>query len=118
MKKLLLLCMRLCLSLSEFPVWAQKENKRPRDVIFLLGKSNGNDEIIGIFYETQLQHFQDPRAPRFLLLDQKRKVALGIGGYVKMTVSNVLSYTHLRATETVLDILCRLLLEKKKKLHT
>ena len=88
MKKLLLLCIILCLSLSEFPVWAQKKNNRPRDVIFLLGKGNGNDEIIGIFYETQLQHFQDPRAPRFLLLDQKRKVALGIGGYVKLTVSD------------------------------
>ena len=28
------------------------------------------------------------------------------------------SYTHLRAHETVLDLVCRLLLEKKKKLHT
>ena len=28
------------------------------------------------------------------------------------------SYTHLRAHETVLDIVCRLLLEKKKKTHS
>ena len=28
------------------------------------------------------------------------------------------SYTHLRAHETVLDIVCRLLLEKKKKTQT
>ena len=28
------------------------------------------------------------------------------------------SYTHLRAHETVLDIVCRLLLEQKKKTHT
>src|SRR5665811_735586 len=28
------------------------------------------------------------------------------------------SYTHLRAHETVLDLVCRLLLEKKKKIHT
>ena len=28
------------------------------------------------------------------------------------------SYTHLRAHETVLDLVCRLLLEKKKKLTT
>ena len=27
------------------------------------------------------------------------------------------SYTHLRAHETVLDLVCRLLLEKKKQLH-
>ncbi len=33
--------------------------------------------------------------------------------------NNVLavSYTHLRAHETVLDLVCRLLLEKKKKIH-
>ena len=28
------------------------------------------------------------------------------------------SYTHLRAHETVLDLVCRLLLEKKKNAHT
>ena len=28
------------------------------------------------------------------------------------------SYTHLRAHETVLDLVCRLLLEKKKKQNT
>ena len=28
------------------------------------------------------------------------------------------SYTHLRAHETVLDLVCRLLLEKKKRNHT
>ena len=28
------------------------------------------------------------------------------------------SYTHLRAHETVLDLVCRLLLEKKKNTHT
>ena len=28
---------------------------------------------------------------------------------------NAVSYTHLRAHETVLDLVCRLLLEKKKK---
>ena len=28
------------------------------------------------------------------------------------------SYTHLRAHETVLDLVCRLLLEKKKNLHS
>ena len=33
------------------------------------------------------------------------------------TQANPVSYTHLRAHETVLDLVCRLLLEKKKK-HT
>eukprot|EP00657_Telonema_sp_P-1_P004236 TRINITY_DN19784_c0_g1_i1.p1 TRINITY_DN19784_c0_g1~~TRINITY_DN19784_c0_g1_i1.p1 ORF type:complete len:115 (-),score=60.03 TRINITY_DN19784_c0_g1_i1:58-402(-) len=32
--------------------------------------------------------------------------------------SKAVSYTHLRAHETVLDLVCRLLLEKKKKTKT
>ena len=31
---------------------------------------------------------------------------------------SAVSYTHLRAHETVLDLVCRLLLEKKKDTHT
>ena len=33
-------------------------------------------------------------------------------------ISKAVSYTHLRAHETVLDLVCRLLLEKKKKSPT
>ena len=33
-------------------------------------------------------------------------------------VAEPVSYTHLRAHETVLDLVCRLLLEKKKKYST
>ena len=33
-------------------------------------------------------------------------------------MSPPVSYTHLRAHETVLDLVCRLLLEKKKNTHT
>ena len=32
-------------------------------------------------------------------------------------VAEAVSYTHLRAHETVLDLVCRLLLEKKKEQH-
>ena len=35
----------------------------------------------------------------------------------KLSTKNAVSYTHLRAHETVLDLVCRLLLEKKKKAH-
>ena len=35
---------------------------------------------------------------------------------VTLHIDNPVSYTHLRAHETVLDIVCRLLLEKKNKL--
>ena len=34
--------------------------------------------------------------------------------YIKLSEHFAVSYTHLRAHETVLDIVCRLLLEKKK----
>ena len=34
---------------------------------------------------------------------------------IKRAVALAVSYTHLRAHETVLDLVCRLLLEKKKK---
>ena len=33
-------------------------------------------------------------------------------------IIDAVSYTHLRAHETVLDLVCRLLLEKKKHYHT
>ena len=46
-----------------------------------------DNETIKAMYESNGRHFQDPRAPRFLFLDRQGKVALGIGGYVKGTVS-------------------------------
>ena len=44
-------------------------------------------KVIKAMYEANGKHFQDPRAPRFHFMDRKGKVALGIGGYVKGTVS-------------------------------
>lgn len=90
MKKRVLILMLLMGSLYPGFTKAQEDTTVEKGAfICILGKDHkGNDEIIGLFKETQLPHFQDPRAPRFLLIDQKRKVALGIGGYVKMTVSS------------------------------
>lgn len=48
---------------------------------------NSSHEVIKAMYEANGRHFQDPRAPRFLFLDRKGRVALGIGGYVKGTMS-------------------------------
>ena len=39
----------------------------------------------------------------------------GVPGIGPKTATKPVSYTHLRAHETVLDLVCRLLLEKKKK---
>ncbi len=55
-------------------------------IIFIpIKKANG--DIIALLYEMESPHFQDPKVPRFLLYDQKRKFALGIGGFVRMTAS-------------------------------
>ena len=43
--------------------------------------------LIRKMYDANGQHFQDPRAARFLFMDKEGKVALGIGGYVKGTMS-------------------------------
>ena len=47
--------------------------------------------------------------------DLKRIVELATNAKIEF---EAVSYTHLRAHETVLDLVCRLLLEKKKKQHT
>ena len=39
------------------------------------------------------------------------------GAIVLKVISVTVSYTHLRAHETVLDLVCRLLLEKKKQIN-
>jgi hypothetical protein len=49
--------------------------------------THNSNEVIKAMYEANGRHFQDPRAPRFLFLDRKGRVALGIGGYVKVTGS-------------------------------
>ena len=48
---------------------------------------HSDNETIKAIYEANGLHFQDPRAPRFLFLDRKGRVALGIGGYMKGTLS-------------------------------
>jgi len=50
-------------------------------------QQTSDNETIKAIYEANGKHFQDPRAPRFLFMDRKGKVALGIGGYVKGTLS-------------------------------
>ena len=53
------------------------------------------------------------------IVDGLKIVEEGLNSSYKCEVVIVtpVSYTHLRAHETVLDIVCRLLLEKKKSQH-
>lgn len=60
------------------------EDKEPNSIMFV-SRDKAGDEIIRIMEETQLKRFHEPKAPRFLLTDQKGKFALGIGGYVRAT---------------------------------
>ncbi|MEG1659376.1 MAG: DcaP family trimeric outer membrane transporter [Bacteroides sp.] len=80
----------LLLAMGLLPLGAQAqkkinvENAEPRSILFV-SIDNTGDEIIRILNETQLPRFHEPKAPRFLLTDQKGKFALGIGGYVRAT---------------------------------
>lgn len=61
-----------------------------RSAVILTSERNQHhtsNDVIKAMYEANGRHFQDPRAPRFLFLDRKGRVALGIGGYVKGTMS-------------------------------
>ena len=58
------------------------------------------------------------------VLETASIVAIGLTPYINASIIFQLlgtvipvSYTHLRAHETVLDLVCRLLLEKKKTSH-
>lgn len=80
----------LLLGLAALPLCANAQQKviieddEPNSIMFVSRDKAGN-EIIRIMEETQLKRFQEPKAPRFLLTDQKGKFALGIGGYVRAT---------------------------------
>ena len=45
------------------------------------------------------------------------KITVSRVSQIHTRITKAVSYTHLRAHETVLDLVCRLLLEKKKHTH-
>ena len=53
----------------------------PERAVVLHGDvQNADSAVIGVFYSRDALDFNDPDAPRFLLLDREGKVAFGIGG--------------------------------------
>lgn len=60
------------------------EDEDPRSIMFI-ARDKAGEEIVLIMNDRDHLRFQDPKAPRFLLTDQKRKFALGIGGYLRAT---------------------------------
>lgn len=103
MKKMIFSC--ICLvGLVGWPVYAAEKAAGPvaepleqhghrhssesSDRLLFLWEGNAEkSELIGMVYDTRQLHFQDPRAPRFLFVDRKGRVAFGVGGYVKVTAS-------------------------------
>ena len=74
---------------------------------------NPREAELGVFYVL-------PTIVGMLVIGRARRISafLGAGlltGLASMLVVVAVSYTHLRAHETVLDLVCRLLLEKKKR---
>ncbi len=47
---------------------------------------NEAPDVVEIFQNTQSVYHHDPRAPRFVLVDQKGKWGLGIGGYLQTKI--------------------------------
>ena len=77
-------------------------------------------EDAGGFAGDQPSSFKLPYVPKLklstILSGDKSAAATELCEYVKKYINSEesVSYTHLRAHETVLEIVCRLLLEKKK----
>lgn len=59
----------------------------PERAIVATGNAENGRHLVGVLYNPVNAHFSDPTAPRFLFLDREGKVAFGIGGYVKGTMS-------------------------------
>lgn len=84
MKRLILAAVAAVLAA---PLWAQEldEDSVPTRAIIVAGDKSHPDHRsnIALMYSRENLAFEDPAAPRFLFLDKKGEVALGIGGYLK-----------------------------------
>lgn len=60
----------------------------PERAVVLMGNPrSADDEVLEVFYSREDLAFNDPDAPRFLLLDRKGSIAFGIGGQLYATAS-------------------------------
>lgn len=86
MKKMFLLSLAVG---SVLKVNAQRQVVEQTDTssMKLIHTRTKGHHLIDYLHATTSKHFQDPIAPRFLLYDQQRKIAFGIGGYVRVATS-------------------------------
>lgn len=67
---------------------SQTASMIPERAIVLTGDVSAvHDGVVAVLYDNPEFEFHDPSDPRFLFLDRKGKIALGIGGYVYASVS-------------------------------
>ena len=52
-------------------------------IIYITENVYEQPDIIAVFNNTHTGYFRDPKAPRFIFIDQKGRWGLGVGGYVQ-----------------------------------
>lgn len=57
----------------------------PERAIILTGNRANAERLVAVLYNQEDMHFNEPNCPRFLFLDREGKIALGIGGYAKVS---------------------------------
>src|SRR5665811_1540779 len=94
-----------------FAILAKKAN--PGDTITVYERNRVDDTFgFGVVFSDQtLDNFEKYDSPSYRRITQEFAYWDDIAVHFRGTVHPV-SYTHLRAHETVLDLVCRLLLEK------
>eukprot|EP00657_Telonema_sp_P-1_P001291 TRINITY_DN12992_c0_g1_i1.p1 TRINITY_DN12992_c0_g1~~TRINITY_DN12992_c0_g1_i1.p1 ORF type:complete len:112 (-),score=39.10 TRINITY_DN12992_c0_g1_i1:53-388(-) len=80
----------------------------------LVGLTQGFNNFLGIFDFSRFRCVGIIGVRKLEGMNQR----LAIKTHIAADTAGTVSYTHLRAHETVLDLVCRLLLEKKKKNNT
>lgn len=71
------------------PEKQQIENLKASTHIISMGgnevaKSDSIREMLDMFYYNQYRHYQDPKAPYFMLMSRNGKLGMGIGGLVRL----------------------------------
>ena len=59
------------------------QSGEPAPIIYITENVYEQPDIIAVFNNTHTGYFRDPRAPRFIFVDQKGQWGLGVGGYVQ-----------------------------------
>lgn len=78
----------MCVAAASAQNPAEEHNRIPQRVVVVSGDTTTmHHDVVAVIYDTNDLHFHDPGAPRFLFLDRKGKIALGIGGNIYATAA-------------------------------